>query len=277
MKRFPLLVALLLVVPMLSGRGNADDRDDELFRLRLENAALRARIEAGIAELTKPIDQPAEPSLANFLAGRVEVPRELPPEAQPTPLAQVHQALAILDLSSSDVLGDIGCGADARVLIEAARVYGCRGIGLEIDPGRAASAKQAVDNAGLSHRIAIYNLDAADAKWEFNKAYVHLWPDTLAKLSSRLATLDKVVSFSHYVRGLDMLKSGDFYVHNRSPAARTYTQQPTYQVAAEVKPRPVSTQKQGVAYWGNQAYTGPLCTSGNCRMCNSIRSQLGMR
>lgn len=70
--------------------------------------------------------------------------------------------LKVAEVDGSDLLVDIGCG-DGRVLIEAARAFGCRGRGIERDPELAATARDAVRRAGLSNRVEIIEADGAEA------------------------------------------------------------------------------------------------------------------
>lgn len=76
-----------------------------------------------------------------------------------TPTAMVTPILRVAEIDADDFLVDIGCG-DARVLIEAARSFGCRGRGIERDPELAATARYAVRRAGLAERIEIIEADA---------------------------------------------------------------------------------------------------------------------
>ncbi|MEE4193797.1 MAG: SAM-dependent methyltransferase [Anaerolineae bacterium] len=51
----------------------------------------------------------------------------------PTKRIMVHQMLDLADVGPSDVVYDLGCG-DGRVLVAAARNYGARAVGIEIEP-----------------------------------------------------------------------------------------------------------------------------------------------
>ena len=66
-----------------------------------------------------------------------------------------------------ELVADLGCG-DARLLISAARQFGARGWGLEIDARVAQIARAAVEAAELSSRIEIdetsyFDVDLGDA------------------------------------------------------------------------------------------------------------------
>lgn len=51
----------------------------------------------------------------------------------PTPPEVVDRMLELAEVKSSDVVYDLGSG-DGRIIIQAAKRYGARGVGIEIDP-----------------------------------------------------------------------------------------------------------------------------------------------
>ena len=51
----------------------------------------------------------------------------------PSPPNVVERMLALAGVGPDDVVYDIGCG-DGRIVIAAAKIYGARGVGIEIDP-----------------------------------------------------------------------------------------------------------------------------------------------
>jgi SAM-dependent methyltransferase len=57
----------------------------------------------------------------------------------PTPPGVVDAMLKLARVSSSDVVYDLGSG-DGRILIAAAKMYGARGVGIDIDPERVREA-----------------------------------------------------------------------------------------------------------------------------------------
>ena len=57
----------------------------------------------------------------------------------PTPQEVVDRMLALAKVTRLDLVIDLGCG-DGRIPITAAKVYGARGIGVDIDPQRIAEA-----------------------------------------------------------------------------------------------------------------------------------------
>jgi 16S rRNA G966 N2-methylase RsmD len=182
----------------------------------------------------------------------------MPWQAKPTPRAEVVRILQSLKPSPGETFVDFGCGFDARFVIEAVQRYGCRGIGVEIDPARAASARQYVAEAGLSEKIEIIEGDARTADIKADVGVVYLEPELLESLKPQLTKLNRFASYQHAIPGLAMTRNQDAYHWQRlsevsSPATQAVAKQAT---------------------WGGQLYSGPICTSPNCAMCNSIRTQL---
>jgi hypothetical protein len=76
----------------------------------------------------------------------------------PTPMKTVHNMLAIADVGPNDVVYDLGCG-DARTVITAARKYGARAVGIEINPLRYLLCQFLVTIFGLRKRVKILSGD----------------------------------------------------------------------------------------------------------------------
>ena len=76
-----------------------------------------------------------------------------------TPPDVVDRMLALARTERSDVVYDIGCG-DGRIVIAAARKYGARGVGIDIDAGLIAKARAAAEAAGVSHLVSFRVQDA---------------------------------------------------------------------------------------------------------------------
>ncbi len=65
--------------------------------------------------------------------------------------AVVRAMLELAHVTSRDVVYDLGCG-DGRIVIAAAKEYGARGVGIDIDPERIAESKANAAAAGVSDR-----------------------------------------------------------------------------------------------------------------------------
>jgi predicted RNA methylase len=64
--------------------------------------------------------------------------------------------LQLADLKASDVVYDLGSG-DGRIVITAAKKYGARGVGVEIDPQLVKTATENAAAAGVSDRVRFVN------------------------------------------------------------------------------------------------------------------------
>jgi precorrin-6B methylase 2 len=76
----------------------------------------------------------------------------------PTPTPVADQLLAMADLSEVDVLYDLSSG-DGRIPIAAARDYGVRGVGIDIDPVRISEARRNAREAGVYHLVTFHQAD----------------------------------------------------------------------------------------------------------------------
>jgi SAM-dependent methyltransferase len=103
------------------------------------------------------------------LAGGLPVPARSAPQKRPdaaqlapfvpTPQEVVVRMLQLAGVGKSDVVYDLGCG-DGRIPITAARLYGARGVGVDIDPQRIAEASANARQAGVSHLVSFKLQDA---------------------------------------------------------------------------------------------------------------------
>jgi SAM-dependent methyltransferase len=71
---------------------------------------------------------------------------------EPSPPEVVSAMLELAAVGPEDVVYDLGCG-DGRIVIEAARRYGARGVCVEIDPQLVAEARANAAAAGVAPRI----------------------------------------------------------------------------------------------------------------------------
>lgn len=70
----------------------------------------------------------------------------------PTPQEVVDRMLQIARVGKNDLVYDLGCG-DGRMVVTAARKYGARGIGIDIDPQRIAEARANAAKAKVADRV----------------------------------------------------------------------------------------------------------------------------
>jgi SAM-dependent methyltransferase len=76
----------------------------------------------------------------------------------PTPQEVVERLLSLARVKRGDVVYDLGSG-DGRILIAAAKKYGVRGVGYEIDPGLVKLARENIRRAGLEKLVEIRHED----------------------------------------------------------------------------------------------------------------------
>src|SRR5581483_2709930 len=70
----------------------------------------------------------------------------------PTTQAGVEAMLKLAQVTDKDVVYDLGCG-DGRIVITAAKLYGARGVGIDIDPQRIREANENAKKAGVEHLV----------------------------------------------------------------------------------------------------------------------------
>lgn len=103
-----------------------------------------------------------------------------------TPYEVVDEMLRLAKVGPQDVVFDLGCG-DGRIVIEAARRHGARGVGIDIDPARIEEATAGARRAGVSERVRFVVQDLFQT--DFSSASVvtlYLFPEMNAKLRPKL-------------------------------------------------------------------------------------------
>ncbi len=80
----------------------------------------------------------------------------------PTPQEVVERMLVLARVKTGDVLYDLGAG-DGRIVITAAKKYGVKAVGFEIDPGLVKLARENVRKQGVGHLVEIRQQDLLTA------------------------------------------------------------------------------------------------------------------
>ena len=70
----------------------------------------------------------------------------------PSSDAVVDTMLTLSAVTKNDVVYDLGCG-DGKIVVAAAKQYGARGVGIDIDPDRIQEANRLARLAGVSNRV----------------------------------------------------------------------------------------------------------------------------
>ena len=76
----------------------------------------------------------------------------------PTPQEVVDRMLELAQVKKGDVVYDLGSG-DGRIVVTAAKKYGVRAIGFEIDPERIKESRENIKKAGVGHLVEIRQQD----------------------------------------------------------------------------------------------------------------------
>lgn len=76
----------------------------------------------------------------------------------PTPQEVVDAMLKLAKVGANDVIYDLGSG-DGRIPITAAKTYGARGVGIDIDPQRIREANENLKTAGVGDKVRFLNQD----------------------------------------------------------------------------------------------------------------------
>lgn len=91
-------------------------------------------------------------------AAQVDPDKSLAPFV-PTPQDVVERMLKLAEVGPNDVVYDLGCG-DGRIVITAAKKYGARGVGVDLDPQRIKESKENAKMAGVADRVTFKQQDA---------------------------------------------------------------------------------------------------------------------
>lgn len=98
----------------------------------------------------------------------------------------VQAMLQLAGVKKSDVVYDLGCG-DGRIVIAAAKNFGARGVGIDINPERIKEAKENARKAGVEHLVRFEEADLFEAKFsEASVVTLFLLPTVNEKLRPKL-------------------------------------------------------------------------------------------
>lgn len=104
----------------------------------------------------------------------------------PTTPEAVEAMLKLGEVKQTDVLYDLGCG-DGRIVIAAAKTFGTRGVGIDIDPQRIREARDNAKKAGVESLVRFEQGDLFEANFaEATVVTLFLLPNINVKLKPRL-------------------------------------------------------------------------------------------
>lgn len=122
----------------------------------------------------------------------------------PTPNDVVAQMLKVAKVKKTDVVYDLGCG-DGRIVVTAAKKYGCKGIGFDIDPQRLKESRANVKKNKVGKLVQIK--DKNIFKTDLSKASVitlYLLPTLNKRLVPQLQKMkpgSRIVSHEYDIAG----------------------------------------------------------------------------
>jgi len=97
--------------------------------------------------------------------------------------------LEMADITEDDILYDLGCG-DGRLLIMATLKYGCRSVGLDINPKCVEATQKNIDKYGLQKKVRVYERDVTNtAIPRATVVMLYLMPELTAKIRLPLRNL----------------------------------------------------------------------------------------
>ncbi len=104
----------------------------------------------------------------------------------PTPEEVVEQMLKMANVHKGDVVYDLGCG-DGRTVVTAAKQYGVRGVGIDINPQRIKESRENARKEGVTDLVTfrLEDLFEADIK-EATVVTLYLLPSLNVKLRPKL-------------------------------------------------------------------------------------------
>lgn len=153
--------------------------------MRLTEHCLSALVAATLLLVTPIGAQAIEPS---FAPTQTLTPDSLDVPYVPTPQSVVDKMLEIAKVTGDDYLIDLGSG-DGRIPIAAAKRFGAKGMGVEIDAVRVQEAKTNAVNAGVEDKVEFRKQDLFET--DLSNATVltmYLLPRVNLQLRPRLLT-----------------------------------------------------------------------------------------
>ena len=102
-----------------------------------------------------------------------------------TPQGVVERMLELAATGASDLVADLGSG-DGRIVIAAARRFGAKGLGVEVDAELVQVARENAKRAGVADRVRFVQGDVLRADFsQANVVTAYLLPGMMDKLQSR--------------------------------------------------------------------------------------------
>ena len=133
-------------------------------------------------------------TLVLVVAAAAQAPTQAPSKPLDVPYVPTHEMLveAMLEVAKvgkNDILYDLGSG-DGRIVITAAKKYGTRGTGIDLDPVRIAEANENAQKAGVTHLVKFIHGDIFETNFaDATVVTMYLLPDVNLKLRPKILAL----------------------------------------------------------------------------------------
>jgi precorrin-6B methylase 2 len=123
----------------------------------------------------------------------------------PTPEEVVDKMLELAQVSKDDLVYDLGCG-DGRIVCTAAKKFGCKAVGFDVDPQRIKESNERVQKEGVGNLVTIeqrdiFTLDLSNV----NVVTLYLLPSLNVRLIPQLEKLkpgSRIVSHDFDMAGV---------------------------------------------------------------------------
>ncbi len=122
-----------------------------------------------------------------------------------TPSDVVTRMLELAEVTRDDVLYDLGCG-DGRIVVRAAKLFGCRAIGYDINPVRVRESLENIQRNNVQDLVTVERRDVFTV--DLTPATVvtlYLLPEMNARLIPQLQELkpgSRIVAHDYGIRGV---------------------------------------------------------------------------
>lgn len=135
----------------------------------------------------------------------MKTPREPDVIYVPTPQPVVDRMLELAQVTKDDLVYDLGCG-DGRIVVTAAKKYGCKAVGYDIARKRIKESLENVEKNNVGHLVRIEQKDIFTLNLsEANVITLYLLPELNVKLIPQLEKLEpgsRIVSHDFDMRGV---------------------------------------------------------------------------
>jgi len=123
----------------------------------------------------------------------------------PTPQDIVEKMLELAEVKQGDVVYDLGCG-DGRIVVTAAKKYGCKAVGFDVDPQRIKESMENVEKNKVGNLVKIVQDDIFTQDLsEANVVTLFLLPSLNVRLIPQLEKLrpgSRIVSYRFDMDGI---------------------------------------------------------------------------